>query len=124
MRIVITGATGNLGTALLRRLTASDEHDLVGLARRLPDDSPFDGRVTWRSVDLTDDGATQTLTEAFAGADAVVHLAWGFQPSHDLAYLERLGVGGTRRVLEAGAGAGVPPPGHISSIGAFPPQEG
>src|SRR5919112_1790897 len=123
MRIVITGATGNLGTALLRRLTASDEHDLVGLARRLPDDSPFDGRVTWRSVDLTDDGATETLTEAFAGADAAVHLAWGFQPSHDLAYLARLGIGGTRRVLRAVADTGVPHLVHMSSVGAYSPKK-
>ena len=35
MRIAITGATGNLGSALLRRL--ADQHEVVGLARRLPD---------------------------------------------------------------------------------------
>lgn len=35
MRIVITGATGNIGTAVLRRL-AREDHELVGLARRVP----------------------------------------------------------------------------------------
>ena len=123
MRIVVTGATGNVGTALLRRLTDSGDHVLVGLARRLPDDSAFGDQVTWRSVDLTEDAALGTLVDAFEGADAVVHLAWGFQPSHDLSYLEELGVGGTRRVTEAVAAAEVPHLVHMSSIGAYSPKE-
>ncbi len=87
MRVVVTGATGNLGTALLRRLTSSGAHDVVGLARRIPA-APPEGvaadRVRWVSVDLTTDAAGPLLTEAFSDADAVVHLAWGFEPSHNL----------------------------------------
>jgi UDP-glucose 4-epimerase len=102
VRIVVTGASGNVGSALLRRLLAVGGHDILGVARRVPEEpgAPFDA-VSWRSLDLTEDTATDDLREAFRGADAVVHLAWGFQPSHDIAYLEALGVGGTRRVLEA-----------------------
>ena len=37
MRIVITGASGNVGTALLRRLHETTEHDLVGVVRRPPE---------------------------------------------------------------------------------------
>ena len=37
----------------------------------------------------------ERLREVFAGADAVVHLAWGFQPSHVPDYLDRVGIGGT-----------------------------
>jgi UDP-glucose 4-epimerase len=123
VRIVITGASGNVGSALLRRLVASGEHDVVGLARRVPESgAPFDA-VEWRSVDLTDPTATGTLREVFTGADAVVHLAWGFQPSHDLAFLEELGVGGTRRVLDAVAGADVPHLVHMSSVGAYSPKQ-
>lgn len=122
MRIVITGASGNVGSALLRRLAASGAHDVVGLARRVPDPGgPFDA-VEWRSVDLTDPTATGTLRDIFTGADAVVHLAWGFQPSHDVAFLEELGVGGTRRVLDAVAGADVPHLVHMSSVGAYSPK--
>jgi UDP-glucose 4-epimerase len=121
VRVAVTGATGNLGSALLRRLT--DEHTLVGLARRLPDPG-FGGEGTrWVAADLTDDACLPALREAFAGADAVVHLAWGFQPSHDLDYLEELGVGGTRRVLEAVTAAGVPHLVHLSSMGAYAPKE-
>ncbi|WP_244931165.1 NAD-dependent epimerase/dehydratase family protein [Nocardioides sp. W7] len=120
MRIVITGATGNVGTALVRRLTA-DGHDLVGLARRVPaeNDGP---QLSWRSVDLTADDAPARLGEAFAGADAVVHLAWGFQPSHDERHLERLGVEGTGRVLRAAVAAGVPHLVHQSSLGVYSPR--
>src|SRR3954453_2863466 len=108
MRIVITGASGNLGTALLRRLTATNDHAIVGLARRLPDDGPGGARVRWTSVDLSKETSAAVLRDAFRRADAVVHLAWGFQPSHDLRYLEALGVGGTHRGLEAVASGGVP----------------
>jgi UDP-glucose 4-epimerase len=121
MRIAITGASGNIGTALLRRL-GTGGHQLVGLARRTPDVGPVGAAVEWVSADLTDDSCIPTLESAFTGADAVVHLAWGFQPSHDLTYLRELGVGGTRRVLEALATAGVPHLVHMSSIGAYSPK--
>jgi len=52
MRIIITGASGNIGSALLRRLT-SDDHEIVGMARRTPDDSGPFGGVGWVGVDLT-----------------------------------------------------------------------
>jgi UDP-glucose 4-epimerase len=121
VRIAVTGATGNLGSALLRRL--ADSHAIVGLARRLPEPGFGGERTTWVAVDLTEDDSAPALREAFAGADAVVHLAWGFQPSHDLDYLEELGVGGTRRVLEAVTAVGVPHLVHLSSMGAYAPKE-
>jgi UDP-glucose 4-epimerase len=122
MRIVVTGASGNVGSALLRRLVRTGGHDLVGVARRVPDGgAPFDA-ARWHSVDLTDADAGSALVDAFTGADAVVHLAWGFQPSHDLDFLEALGVGGTRRVLEAVAAADVPHLVHMSSVGAYSPK--
>ena len=127
MRIVITGATGNIGTALLRRLLADGEHELVGLARRPPvrgkraEESTAE-RVRWTSVDLTRGDCRPALDRALTDADAVVHLAWGFQPSHDQRYLEELGVGGTRRVLEAAVAQRVPHLVHMSSVGAYSPK--
>ncbi|WBQ03482.1 NAD-dependent epimerase/dehydratase family protein [Kribbella sp. CA-293567] len=113
MRIVITGATGNVGTALIRRL--GDEHSVVGVSRR----RPSTGGAAWHTADLTRPDAVSVLREIFEGADAVVHAAWAFQPSHDLGYLERVGVDGTRHVIEAVTAAGVPHLVHLSSIGTY-----
>ncbi|MDP2772563.1 MAG: NAD-dependent epimerase/dehydratase family protein [Nocardioides sp.] len=125
MRIAVTGATGNLGSALLRVLARDGEHEVVGVVRRPPAPPPGHGSssVEWVKADLTGDCGDR-LAEAFRGADAVVHLAWGFQPSHDVGYLERLGVSGTQQVAEAVATAGVPHLVHVSSIGAYSPRRG
>jgi nucleoside-diphosphate-sugar epimerase len=122
MRIVITGASGNIGSALLRRLTGSGAHDLVGVVRRRPEDvEPF-AAVQWSTLDLSRDDDQAELRAACAGADALVHLAWGFQPTHREGYLAELGVGGTRRVIEAVTAAGVPHLVHLSSVGAYSPK--
>lgn len=119
MRIAITGASGNVGTALVHRLHEAG-HELVGVVRRPPDDD----RVTWHAADLTTDAGEETLRAAFAGADAVVHLAWGFQPSHREGYLRELGVGGTGRVAAAVLEQRVPHLVHLSSVGAYSPRQG
>src|SRR3954464_10914328 len=89
MRIAVVGASGNVGTALLRRLHAAqseraDDLEIVGIARRVPDatQAPYDG-VTWVALDVAAGDARQRLAEAFKGCDAVVHLAWVLQPNHD-----------------------------------------
>ena len=51
--VAVTGASGNLGTALLRRLTAPDSGvaQVRGLARRRPPDTaPYDG-VRWHLIE-------------------------------------------------------------------------
>jgi UDP-glucose 4-epimerase len=121
MRIAVTGASGNIGTATLGRLAAAG-HQLIGIARRTPEVVPDAPGVEWVGVDLTQDSCITTLQSAFEGVDAVVHLAWGFQPSHDLRYLEELGVGGTRRVLDAVTSTGVGHLVHMSSVGAYSPK--
>jgi nucleoside-diphosphate-sugar epimerase len=120
MRIVITGASGNVGSAVVRRLAGEGQHQLVGVVRRPPPPTgSFEG-VEWVSLDLTRDD--RALHDAFRGADAVVHLAWGFQPSHREDYLEELGVGGTRRVIAAATATGVRHLVHMSSVGAYSPK--
>lgn len=118
MRILVTGASGNVGTALLRRLVPAG-HEVVGVARRVPAPIGAYAGVSWAAVDLASASAAGRLAELARGADAVVHLAWGFQPTHDPAYLLRLDVGGTEAVIDAALEAGVPHVVHMSSVGAY-----
>jgi UDP-glucose 4-epimerase len=123
MRIAITGATGNAGTALLRRLRAEPEvTSVVGLSRRPPDTtkSPYD-RVEWVHLDVADPRSLPTMADAFAEADAVVHLAWRIQPSHDEPAMRRTNVDGTRQVTAAAVTANVPHLVVASSVGAYSP---
>jgi len=116
MRVAVTGATGNVGTSLLRVLGADDSvEEIVGIARRRPELS-FD-KTTWIAADVTRDD----LVAAFRGADAVVHLAWLIQPSRDRATTHGVNVEGSRRVFEAAAAAGVRSLVHASSVGAYSP---
>src|SRR3954464_12948100 len=92
MRVAVVGATGNLGTALLRSL--ADEPsvtDIVGIARRAPDEQL--PKTSWLAADI----ASDDLTEQFRGVDAVVHLAWLFQPTHDAMTTWRVNAGGSAR---------------------------
>lgn len=118
-RLVVTGPTGNVGTALLRRLVA-DGHEIVGLCRRIPSSiAPYDA-VEWHSVDLSRAHAAD-IVDHLRGADAVIHLAWGFQPTRDSDYHHRLGIDGTAAVVEACRLAGVPHLVHQSSVGVYAP---
>ncbi|KZX21441.1 NAD-dependent epimerase/dehydratase family protein [Rathayibacter tanaceti] len=121
MRIAIVGATGNLGTALLRRLHGeAGVEEVVGIARRAPRPHSEEYRgVRWVEVDLASSEAPRLLREAFAGMDAVVHLAWALQPSHDEPFQRLIDVGGTAAVLAAAAVAGVGQIAVASSVGAY-----
>lgn len=156
MRVVVVGATGNVGTAVLRRLAAvradgdgdSGRHaagdtgrhaagddgrhaagdvagdaagvQIVGVARRLPDlrAEPYAAAV-WHAVDVGAADAVDQLTAVFQGADAVIHLAWALQPTHDIPAQHRTNVTGTANVLAAVARAEVPQVVVASSVGAY-----
>ncbi|MFC7546521.1 NAD-dependent epimerase/dehydratase family protein [Plantactinospora sp. GCM10030261] len=123
MRIAITGATGNMGTALLRRLATEPDLDLIGLARRPPvpgTGDPYDG-IRWHAVDIGEAGAVDQLSGWLAGVEAVVHLAWQIQPSQHRARLRRTNVTGTANLLAAMRAAGVPKLVYASSVGSYAP---
>jgi ferritin-like metal-binding protein YciE/nucleoside-diphosphate-sugar epimerase len=114
MKVVVTGATGNVGTSTVQALSESAEIDeIVGLARREPTWEP--PKTSWVEANILN----ADLGAIFEGADAVIHLAWAIQPSRDAETLERINVEGSRRVFEAVAAAGVPKLIHASSVGAY-----
>ncbi|MEU8398215.1 NAD-dependent epimerase/dehydratase family protein [Nonomuraea sp. NPDC048892] len=116
MRVVVVGATGNVGTSVVRALAADEDvSSIVGVARRLP--GWRIDRTDWRRADV----ATDDLTRIFDGADAVVHLAWLFQPTRHPEVTWRANVLGSMRVFRAVAEAGVPALVHASSVGAYSP---
>jgi len=116
MRVVVTGATGNAGTSVLRALAGDPEvSSIVGLARRRPSlEMP---KVDWAVADV----ARDELVGHFRGADAVVHLAWLIQPSRDEDTLRATNITGSANVFSAAAEAGVPALVYASSVGAYAP---
>jgi nucleoside-diphosphate-sugar epimerase/ferritin-like metal-binding protein YciE len=116
LRVIVTGATGTIGASVIEALSARDEvGEIVGLARHQP---------AWRTQKtdwIRADVLSSELEPIFAGADAVIHLAWTIPPSHDLRTLERTNVDGSRRVFEAAAAADVEKLIYASSAGAYSP---
>ena len=116
MRLVVVGATGNVGTSLLRAVERDSQiTSVLGVARRRPD--ILVEKTEWAEADV----ARDELVPLFRGADAVVHLAWAIQPSRDLLALWRTNVDGSARVFRAVADAGVKNLVYASSVGAYSP---
>jgi UDP-glucose 4-epimerase len=116
MRVVVVGATGNVGTSLLQCLVDEPAVDeVLGIARRLP-------AMRWPKTSFVRaDIVSDHLAEHFRGANAVVHLAWAIQPSHDAEQLHAINVVGSERVFQAAGEAGVGALVYASSIGAYSP---
>jgi UDP-glucose 4-epimerase len=114
MRIVVTGATGNVGTSVVSALAGDPRvEEIVGIARRVP--TWRVPRTHWVQADVV----TDPLEPVFDGADAVIHLAWAIQPSRDAEELRAINVDGSRRVFEAAAAVSVGALVHASSIGVY-----
>lgn len=123
MNIVITGATGFLGSAVARALVARGDR-VSAVARETSDPWRLAGTaVTWHIADITDPAG---LRELFGLADAVVHAAgrlgqFGVPQSDYFAIHEQ----GTRTVCEALAALPAPPRLlYISSPGVLGPVAG
>ncbi len=98
MDVLITGAHGQVGTAIAERLGDTPEYDLTYLDR---EDSPE------RETIVADVADYDAIRPAFDGIDAVVHLAAAPRP--DLPWNEILesSLIGTYNVMEAAEDAGV-----------------
>jgi UDP-glucose 4-epimerase len=118
MRVVVFGASGNVGTSLLAALAGEERvREVVGIARRAP--KAVIPKVSWRTADIADPNTD--LAALMRGADCVVHLAWLIQPSRDESITHAVNVEGSQRVFDAVARAGVPSLVYASSVGAYTP---
>lgn len=114
MRVVVTGASGNVGRSVVEALAECDEvGKVVGLAHRPPSWSAK--KASWVNASIV----ASDLEPVFRGADVVIHLDWAIQPSHNFEKLERINVEGSRRVFDAVAAVGVAKLIHGSSVGAY-----
>ena len=106
-RVVVTGATGAVGPAVVWSLNERG-YSVCTLSVDAPSAETFPGDVEVRLGDVTD---PETVRSAVEGADAVVHLAALLHilnpPPEAHAAFERINVSGTARVVEAAARAGV-----------------
>lgn len=105
MRVLVTGGTGQIGSALVTALRDRGD-DVRCLVRRADKLGQLDPEGVALSVgDVTDPGSLQTAAK---GVDAVIHAAgvvsyW----KRNAALQQQVNVDGTRNVLDAAAGAGV-----------------
>ncbi|MFC4000063.1 NAD-dependent epimerase/dehydratase family protein [Prauserella oleivorans] len=119
LRVVVTGATGNLGTSVIEALDEDPRiGSITGVARRAPEWST--PKLHMETLDLTQ-AAEAELDRVLTGADVVIHLAWAFQPTRDPVTTWRVNVLGAIRVFEAVARCEVPALLYSSSVGAYSP---
>jgi nucleoside-diphosphate-sugar epimerase len=116
MRVVVFGATGNVGTSVLEAISSDPQiEEIVGVARR-PSTRSYP-RTSFATADIVRD----ELTSLVRGADAVVHLAWLIQPGRDERVTHAVNVEGSERIFNAVAEADVPALLYASSVGAYSP---
>lgn len=116
-RIFVTGATGFLGSALLRNLSRH-EYELWALARESSDRSGLaDLDVRWLTGDLLDKDSLVSALAAIDGPFDVIHSgALISYDRRDREPQERINLDGTRNLLEACRNRSLRRFVHISSV--------
>jgi uncharacterized protein YbjT (DUF2867 family) len=110
-KILITGATGELGGQLRPRLLAAG-YDLRGASRRpVAGGQKLDADVEWVQMDLV---SGTGLAKAVEGVDCIVHAASAATPTKQT---HRVDVEGTARLLKTAQRAGVNHFFYISIVG-------
>ena len=116
MKIVITGATGSLGTALMYRLK-EENHSIIGLGlSKSKIQSLTDEGFDMKSCDI---GDLVTLTDCFKGSDVIIHCAAFAAPFGSKKKFFETNVQGTKNVFEAVKNSSVSRVIAISSASIF-----
>lgn len=117
-RVLVTGATGFVGSHLIESLAARDV-GVRALVRGTSDVSLLDRHGVEQVIGSLDDEAA--LARAMEGVDIVFHLA-ALTYARSEADFERVNVAGTRLVVEAARAAGVWRVVYLSSLAAAGPS--
>ncbi len=121
MRYVITGGAGYIGSRLVDFLSRREDTERIVVCDVVPPRG-YVPKTQFERVDVRDRDAVREVLER-ARPDALVHLAFILNPSHDEALMYDVDVNGTHNVLEAAAGAGtrqVLVTSSSTAYGAFP----
>jgi nucleoside-diphosphate-sugar epimerase len=118
LTVAVTGPTGTFGFGFVPLLQAEPRIErIVGIARR-----PFDPaehgwtKMEYRQGDVRD---PEALTEAFAGAEVVVHLAFMITGTTDADTIRQINVEGTLNAFRAARQAGAERFVYASSVAAY-----
>jgi UDP-glucose 4-epimerase len=117
MKVLVTGATGFIGTTLVKRMIADDRLDVRTALRRLPEAST----THVEEVQVGDIHGATNWQAALAGVESVVHLAARVHimqdSSHDpLEEFRRVNVDGTLNLARQAAASGSVRFVYLSSI--------
>ncbi|MEU7580450.1 NAD(P)-dependent oxidoreductase [Streptomyces sp. NPDC041068] len=119
LRVVLTGATGFVGSAVLRELLAARPQEggvrVRALARSVSGRPSWPGLV-WESADLT---APESLRDVGRDADVLIHLA--SLVSGDDATCTAVNVHGTGALMEEARRAGIGRIVHLSTAAVYGP---
>ncbi len=118
MKTLVTGATGLIGSAIVRMLVARGED--VRILRREQSPLGLLGENTERVEHVVGDVTDHfTLEEAVEGVDHVYHVAALIGTKRDFDRMLRINVGGTAAIVDAALESGVRRLVHTSSIAAL-----
>jgi nucleoside-diphosphate-sugar epimerase len=95
MRVLVTGASGCLGSGVIEGLSARGV-SVVAFSRTPPASLPSD--TTFISGDIRD---AEAVRRAMQGCDVAAHFAWVVRPLRSGDETQAINVGGTRNVLDA-----------------------
>jgi nucleoside-diphosphate-sugar epimerase len=115
--ILVTGATGFIGSRLAHRLAHDEGATVIGTGRSLDKAAHLKPQVRLEQADLGDRASHRALLD---GVDVVVHAAaWLPRAGDPESEGVRLNVEGTRALYEDAATAGVRRFVHVSTIAAY-----